>query len=178
MPPVSFCIPLIDNLQSCYDLDLQTSRNHSHHPIVVLEQPKKSEDFHHVYACGCFDCGLSAQIEVRCCHRTDDPCTLSPTGYNYSHRLASLSSTLKAMKRLQSPSKDAVEDSVAGSLSRLQYSDNLLRLKYLCNVTDSLFRLNLRTSQGRADIMGKMRPANDFLLSMNGANIDHLDDVT
>jgi len=83
------------------------------------------------------------------------------------------------MKRLQLPpaKKDEVEDSVVRSLSGLQYSYNLLRVNYLCNVTDSLFRLNLRTSQGRGDIMGKLRPANDFLLSMNGAT-DSMDDVS
>ena len=166
-------------LQSCYDLDLLASRNHSHHPVVVLEQPKKSEDLHHVYACGCFDCGISAQIEVRCCQRSDDPWTCTPPGCTYLHRLPPLSSTLKAMKRLQLPpaKKDEVEDSVVRSLSGLQYSYNLLRVNYLCNVTDSLFRLNLRTSQGRGDIMGKLRPANDFLLSMNGAT-DSMDDVS
>ena len=63
----------------------------------------------------------------------------------------------------------AVEDNLVRALSCLPYTDDLLRITYLCNVTDSLFRLNLRTSEGRSDIIGKLRPANDFLLSMNGA---------
>lgn len=37
---------------------------HDRHPFTVLSHPERGCNFHSAYTCGCFDCGITVQLEV------------------------------------------------------------------------------------------------------------------
>lgn len=162
----------------CSDGEL-VKPGHMQHPFAQLQLSPVAASFHSAYTCGCFDCGITAQIRAKCN-------TSLSIASDSNYMANALTRAARSMSWSVSSKDPAVGESsngqLAQSLSALSLSlssplppppphspcltplSSLVSVEFISAGVDGLFRQKCRTQTGQTELLSRLRHHVDFLV--------------